>query len=73
MDDIELAVQHWRDAGPLSAESTKLLIDLKDAAMTKQPEELIWAAFVRTLTEEQKAALMKLMSMVELDEAFRLF
>jgi hypothetical protein len=50
-----------------------LLIDLKDAATNRQPEEPIWAAFVRTLTDEQKAVLMELTMMVEMDEAFRLF
>jgi hypothetical protein len=35
MGDGEAAVQRWRDAGPLSAESTKLLIDLMDANLTE--------------------------------------
>jgi hypothetical protein len=71
MPDIEAAVQRWRDAGPLDADSTKLLIDLKDANLTDQPSDLIWAAFVRSLNPEQKSALLDLLQIVDRDEAFR--
>jgi hypothetical protein len=51
MTDIEAAVQRWRDAGPLSAESTKLLLDWREANITEQSTDLIFAALVRSLTE----------------------
>jgi hypothetical protein len=73
VNDVEAAVQHWRDVGPLYAESTKLLIDLKDANLTDQPEKLIWASFVLTLTDEQKTALLEVLTLVDRDEAFRWF
>ena len=73
MPDIEVAVQHWRDAGPLSSESLKLLIDLREANLTDQPGELIWVALVRSLTAEQKSAVLDLPQLVDRDEAFRWF
>jgi hypothetical protein len=71
--DLESALQAWRDAGPLSEEFTKLLIDLREAGMTEQPQDLIWAAFVRSLTKDEQSALMALLQMVDRDEAFRWF
>ena len=73
MTDLDAALEHWRKAGPLSDESTKLLIDLREANLLEQPGNLIWAAFVRSLTEVQKAALLGVLELVDEDEAFRLF
>ena len=73
MDDIELAVQRWRGTGPLSEESLKLLIDMREANLTEQPTDLIWAAFVRSLTADQQRALTDLLELVDRDDAFRWF
>ena len=44
-----------------------LLLDLKEANMRGQPEDLIWAAFVRSLTEEQQSALAGVVDLVGRD------
>lgn len=73
MPDVELAVQRWKDAGPLSGESRRLLIDLREANLTEQPGELIWSAFVRSLTPDQKTTLLDLLQIVDREEASRWF
>ena len=70
----EAALKRWRDAGPLSTESMKLLIDMRELNLLKQPTELAFAAFVSTLTPQQKSALGDLLEVVgQHEEAFRLF
>ena len=59
MTDLEAALARWKAAGPLSPESTKLLVDLREANLLGQPQELIFAVFVRSLTQEQKEAMAK--------------
>jgi hypothetical protein len=49
--DIEQVSQRWKDTGPLEGESLKLLLDLREANLTKQPTDLIFTAFVRTLND----------------------
>lgn len=71
--DIEAAQRRWRDSGPLSSESMKLLLDWREASLTQQPDDLIFTAFVRSLTPEQQSALAELMKLVDRDEAFRWF
>jgi hypothetical protein len=48
----------------------KLLIGLREAKLTEQPEDLIFAAFVRSLTPEQQSALAGMMELVDNEEAF---
>ena len=69
----EMIEDGWREAGPLSEESTKLLIDLREANLPDQPGNLIWAAFVRSLTEVKQTALVGVPELVDEDDAFRLF
>ena len=71
--DIDAAQQRWRESGPLSAESLKLLLDWREANLGEQPNELIFAAFVRSLTPEQRQALAGIMELVDSEEAFRWF
>ena len=71
--DIEAAQQRWRDAGPLSTESMRFLVDCRELNLLKQPTEFAFAAFVRSLTPEQQSALGDLLELVEGEEAFRLF
>ncbi len=71
--DLDQLVANWRDAGPVSNESMKLLIDLQEARLTEQPKDLLWAAFVRSLSEDQKAALLELIEAVGRDEIYRMF
>lgn len=68
----EAALQRRHDAGPLSTESMKLLIDMRELNLLKQPLDLVFAAFVRTLTPQQKSALGDLLDLVKREEAFRL-
>jgi hypothetical protein len=70
--DAAAALKRWHDAGPLSAEAMKLLIDMRELNLLKQPTDLVFAAFVRSLTPEQQSALGDLLELVEHDEAFRL-
>ena len=51
----------------------KLLIDMRELNLLKQPTDLAFAAFVRSLTPEQKSALGDLLEVVGHEEAFRLF
>ena len=46
---LEKALERWRDSGPLEERSQKLLLDLKEASMRGEPQDLIWAAFVRSI------------------------
>ena len=72
--DAEAALKRWHDAGPLSTEATKLLIDMRELNLLEQPTDLAFAAFVRSLTPEQQSALGDLLEVVgQHDEAFRLF
>ena len=73
MTDLDAALLRWREAGPISDESTKLLIDLREANLLDQPGNLIWAAFVRSLTKVQQTALVGVFELVDEDDAFRLF
>ena len=73
MTDLDAALWRWREAGPVSDESTKLLIDLREANLLDQPGNLIWAAFVRSLTESQQAALVGVLELVDEGDASRLF
>jgi len=45
----------------------KLLLDVKEANMRQQPDDLIWAAFVRSLTEQQQSALAGVIDLVGRD------
>ena len=69
----EAALKRWHDAGPLSTESIKLLVDMRELNLLKQPTDLAFAAFVRSLTPEQQSAVGELVELLEGDEAFRLF
>ena len=72
--DAEAALKRWHDAGPLSTESMKLLVDMRELGLLEQPTDLAFAAFVRTLTPQQKNALGDLLEVVgQHEEAFRLF
>ena len=71
--DLEAAQQRWRDAGPLSTESMRFLIDCRELNLLKRPTEFAFAAFVRSLMPHQKSALGDLLEVVEREEAFRLF
>ena len=71
--DLDAAMQRWKDSGPLSPESLKLLLDWREAKMGEQSDELIFAAFVRSLTAEQRGALAGVMELADRDEAFRWF
>ena len=71
--DVEAAIERWREAGPLDSESLKLLIDWREASLSEQPTELIFAAFVRSLTPEQQRALTGVMELVDGEDAFRWF
>ena len=73
MTDLDTALSRWREAGPHTNESTKLLIDLREANLLDQPGDLIWSAFVRSLTEVQQSALVGVLELVDEDDAFRLF
>lgn len=57
----------------LSSELLKLLLDWREASLTEQSDDLIFAAFVRSLTLEQQSALAGVIELVEGDEAFRWF
>ncbi|MEQ8860132.1 MAG: hypothetical protein RIC56_15930 [Pseudomonadales bacterium] len=71
--DLDIAISRWKEAGPLSEESLRLLIELRKAGLTDQPKELLWAAFVRSLTDEQRSAALAMIDLVNDGEAFRLF
>ena len=71
--DLEAAQQRWRNAGPLSTESMRFLVDCRELNLLKQPTEFAFAAFVRTLTPQQRSALSDLLELVEGEKAFRLF
>ena len=71
--DLDAALKRWRERGPLDADSTKLLLDWREANLLEQPTELIFTAFVRSLSPEQQIALAGVMEPVERDEAFRWF
>jgi hypothetical protein len=58
---------------PPRAPSLRLLIELRGDALTDQPQELLWAAFVRSLSQEQRTAALALLAIVDEGEAFRLF
>jgi len=58
--DLESAQKRWRYSGPLSEEWMKLLIDWRELHLPDRPTELVWAAFVRSLTPDQKDALNEL-------------
>jgi hypothetical protein len=73
MTELDASLKRWREAGPISEESTKLLIDLREANLLDQPGNLIWAAFVRSLTEAKQAALVGVLELVDEGDAFRLF
>ncbi|MEQ8857743.1 MAG: hypothetical protein RIC56_03775 [Pseudomonadales bacterium] len=73
MKDLDAAIAAWKEAGPLSEESLRLLIELREAGLTDQPKELLWAAFVRSLTDEQRSAALALVEIADGGEAFRLF
>jgi hypothetical protein len=57
--------------GPLSQESLKLLLDWRETNFTEQSDDLIFAAFVRSLTPEQQSVMAGLMELVNAEEAFR--
>ena len=61
---LDQAVAAWRASGPLEDRSMELLLDLREANTREQPEELIWAAFVRSLSPEQQKALDSLVELV---------
>jgi hypothetical protein len=71
--DLQAAQQRWRNAGPLSTESMRFLVDCRELNLLKQPTEFAFAAFVRTLTPQQRSALSDLLELVEGEKAFRLF
>lgn len=59
-DDVIAA---WRRAGPLSAESTRLLDALEEARRTGEGENGAWFAFLLSLTEEQQRAMLDLINL----------
>jgi len=64
---LDKALKRWRNAGPLENESMKLLLDVKEASMRQQPDDSIWAAFVRSLTDKQQSALAGVIDLVGRD------
>jgi len=68
---LDNAVRRWRNAGPLKEESENLLLDLKEASKQGQPQDLIWAAFVRGLTKAQQNALEDLVNLVGREELYK--
>jgi hypothetical protein len=73
VEHLDAAITRWKEAGPVSEQSLRLLIGLREAALTDQPQDLLWAAFVRSLSTEQRSAALALMEIVEEGEAFKLF
>jgi hypothetical protein len=73
MKDIDAAVNRWKEANPLTEESTRLLIDLREAGLTDQPQDLLWAAFVRSLTDDRQEAAVALIELANDGEGFRFF
>ncbi|MEQ8860795.1 MAG: hypothetical protein RIC56_19290 [Pseudomonadales bacterium] len=70
---LDAAIARWKAAGPLSEESMKLLLELREAALTDQPQDFLWSAFVRSLSDEQRKAALALMEVADAGEAFRFF
>jgi hypothetical protein len=54
MIHLDTAVAQWRNAGPLSEQSLQFLLELREAALPDQPQELLWAQFVRSLSVDQR-------------------
>ena len=67
---LEKAVQRWKDAGPLDERAEQLLLEVKEANARDQSDDLIWAAFVRSLSEEQQVALKNLIDLIGKDSLF---
>ena len=72
MRDVDAAMAKWNAAGPLSNESLQHLLELREAASKDHPQELLWAAFVRSLSSEQRAAALAMVEMADDGTAFRM-
>ena len=65
---MDAIAEVWRQIGPLSAESQRLMVSIKEARESgqKETEMALWVEFYKSLNPVQQSGMMSLMAIVQL-------